>query len=227
MRGPVARAVRQVQHLARIRQSDDQRVIAPLTFVIHTDACLLLTTGFDHRPVGFDDGLIEEVVRLLLPDFQTRLVKRFLQREHIKLREPPTEIARRRGIGNALSTEGVKIRLVIPPQFQVFQTRATGQQIERDIEYVIGFTVRQMKPEDRTLLVDAPSEIQLSHELLHHSDPSGGNGLRAIRQFQLNRWRAQHGRLPAPVGLINPFRHATLPRLQSVPYTLLHLKTSL
>ena len=237
MRGAVARAVRQVQHLSRIRQRHDQRVAAsphsnrlwraPLAFVIHADACLLLTAGFDQRAVRFNDGLIEKGVGLLPPDFQARFMEGFLQREHVKLRKPTTEISRRGGIGNPLSSQRVEIRLVIPPQFQVLQARATDEQIKRDIEHVIGFAVRQMKPEDRTQPVDAPGEIQLPHKLLHDSDPSRGDGLRAIRQLQLNRRRNQHGRLPVPVGSINPFHHPTLPRLQSIPYTLLHLKTSL
>ena len=92
---------------------------------------------------------------------------------------------------------------------------------------MIGFAVRQMKPEDRTLPVDAAGNIQLPHKLLNDSDPSGREGLRAIRQFQLHGRRDQHGRLPVPVGFINPPGNPTLPRLQSISYTLLHLKTSL
>ena len=202
-------------------------MVAPLAFVVHADARFLLTSGFHQRAIGFDDGLIEEGVGLLPPDFQAGFMERFLQREHIELRKPATEISRRRGVRNPLSPEGIQVSLVIPPQFQMLQTCSSGEQIEGDVEHVIGLAVRQMKPQDRTLPIDTPGDIQLPHELLNGPDPSGGESLYPIRQFQSDRRRDEHRRLPVPVGLINPPGNATLPRFQSIPYNLLHLKTSL
>lgn len=93
----------------------------------------------------------------------------------------------------------------------MLQTRTTGQQIERDIQHMVGFAVRQMKPQDRAQPVDAARDIQLPHELLHRADPASRESLCPLRQLQLNRRRDQHRRLPVPVGFINPPGHSTLP----------------
>ena len=105
-------------------------MIAPLAFVIHTNAFLLLAAGFHHRPVGFNDRLIEERVRLLPPDLQSRLMEGFLQREDIELRKTSTEISRRRGVWNALSPERIEIRVVIAAQFQMLQTRPPASRLK-------------------------------------------------------------------------------------------------
>lgn len=138
---------------------------APLAFVVHADALLLLAAGFHHRPVGFNDRLIDEGFRLLTPDDKTRFMESFLQRENIELRKPSAEVSRSRGIRNALSPQRIEIRFVVASQFQMLQTRTARQQIERNVEHMIGFTVRQVKPEDRTLPVDASRDIQLPHKL--------------------------------------------------------------
>jgi hypothetical protein len=39
--------------------------------------------GFDLSSVRFDDGLIEKRIGLLLPDFQSRFMKRFLQSKDV------------------------------------------------------------------------------------------------------------------------------------------------
>ena len=66
MRGPVAGAVDDADHLAGVGQRDDQRVIAPGPVVGDVDALLAAGAGGDQRAVDVDDGLVEEVGRLLL-----------------------------------------------------------------------------------------------------------------------------------------------------------------
>ncbi len=109
----------------------------------------------------------------------------------------------------------------------MLQTLAASEQIEGDVEHVVGFTVRQPQLKDRTQPVDAVGDAQLSHELLNHSDPAGRDRMRPLGQLILSRRCHKHRRLPVPVGFINPPGNPTLPRLQSISYTLLHLKTSL
>ena len=65
MARPVATAVGNEQWLAGVRQSDDQRMVPPLTFVVDSDALLLFGRGFDLRPIAFDDRTVEKLAGLL------------------------------------------------------------------------------------------------------------------------------------------------------------------
>ena len=68
VRGPVAGAVDDAEHLAGVGQRNDQRVITPGAVVGDVDALLAAGAGGDEGAVGVDDGLVEEVGRLLFPD---------------------------------------------------------------------------------------------------------------------------------------------------------------
>jgi len=62
-------------------------------------------------------------------------------------------------------------RLVGAAQFQVIQTRSAGQQVERDIENVIGFVVRKVQLEQRDSLVNLLPQIKLPDQLHDRTDP--------------------------------------------------------
>ncbi|GAB5486267.1 MAG: hypothetical protein Pars93KO_27010 [Parasphingorhabdus sp.] len=50
--------------------------------------------------------------------------------------------------------------------FEMFKASAAGEEIERDVEHVIGFCVRRVILEKRNRLVDVLSEICLLDQLL-------------------------------------------------------------
>ena len=64
------------------------------------------------------------------------------------------------GIGNAASPQGVEIRLVAAQQFQVLQTRSSGQQVVGDVEHVIGVVVGQMDLQQPEALVDRLDRVR-------------------------------------------------------------------
>ena len=102
-------------------------MVAPLAFVIDVDALFALAAGFDHRPVGVDDRFLEEGRRLLAPHLPPRGVEDLHQHVDRGEVEAPAEVARRGRVGNPPRAQGVQIRLVITPQFQVLQAGAAGQ----------------------------------------------------------------------------------------------------
>jgi len=57
------------------------------------------------------------------PDSDARLVDRPLQRVNVGLGEPPAEIARGRGVRDALRAERIQVRLVLAPQLDILQAR--------------------------------------------------------------------------------------------------------
>ncbi len=71
MAGAVAAAIDHEQRLARIGQGKHQGMIAPLALVIDIFMPSLHSpVSLDHRTVGVNHGLVEEVLELLPPDSQ-------------------------------------------------------------------------------------------------------------------------------------------------------------
>jgi hypothetical protein len=65
VRGPVTAAIEQVERLGGVGQRDQQRVITPGTIVGDVDAFLALGVGSDKGAIDVEDGLVEELSRLL------------------------------------------------------------------------------------------------------------------------------------------------------------------
>jgi hypothetical protein len=57
---------------------------------------------------------------------------------------------------------------------------SASEQIEGDIEHMIGFTVRPMQLKDRTDAIDVLGETVLLHHLLNHSESTGTDVLNAL-----------------------------------------------
>jgi len=72
--------------------------ITPLLLIIQADAFFLFARCFDHCAVAFDDRHVEEAVRLLLPDFDSRFVDRVHQSVDSRRRKTSTEISGSRRI---------------------------------------------------------------------------------------------------------------------------------
>ena len=154
------------KNFARVGECHHKWMVPPLAFLIHADAFLLFAVSFHHRAVAFDDGQVEEAVGLLLPDFQMRFIQSALQFLYVSFTEPSTKIAGRSGIRNPLSSQSIKIRFVISSQLKMFQTGASIEQVESNIEHMIGFRIRHAKLEDRTAAIDALRDPQLPNQLL-------------------------------------------------------------
>ena len=122
---PVARAIDHAQHLARIGQRHDQRMITPLALVRDVHPRLALARGGHQRAVHVDAGFVEERVRLLRPDFEPRLVEHVEERANVVGLEAAAEVAGRGGIGNAPGIHRVEIHFVVAAQFQIFQAGAS------------------------------------------------------------------------------------------------------
>jgi hypothetical protein len=87
----------------------------------------------------------------------------------------------------------------IAPQSPMLHTRAASQRVERDIEHMNRFAVRQMEPQHPPQPGDTSCDFQLSHELLHDTDPARRESPHQLRQFQLNRYVASIGDSPFQV----------------------------
>ncbi len=102
-------------------------MVAPLLFVIHGDPLFSLATGLNHRAVDLNNRLVEELVRLLLPNTQPCMIERLSQIQNIKVIKAATEVAGRRRIRNSFRTDRVEIRFIGTPELQMIQARSTGE----------------------------------------------------------------------------------------------------
>tara|TARA_R100001480_G_scaffold80963_1_gene90103 strand:- start:533 stop:862 length:330 start_codon:yes stop_codon:yes gene_type:complete len=108
----------------------------------------------------------------------------------------------------------------------MFQAGASSEQVEGDVEHMVGFGIRHVKHKDRTATIDALHNAQLPNQPLRDANSPTRNDLSLFRQFIFHVRTRQHRRLPVPVGFIGPFLRATLPCIESSLYIFLHLKTS-
>ena len=158
LRGAVAATVDQVKRLGRVGQRDHQGMIAPRAVVGDVDTFLALGVGGDKRAVPLDDRLGKELGGLLGPDPPPRFVNGIHQLQDLGLIETTAEVPGRGRVGNALGAHGIEIDLVVTPQFDVLDPLAAAQNIERDIQYMVGFVVGQMPLEDMDPGVDVADQ---------------------------------------------------------------------
>jgi ubiquinone/menaquinone biosynthesis C-methylase UbiE len=112
---------------------------------------------------------------------EPRRVEGRLQIVQVPARKPPTEIARRGGVGNPLGPQRVQVGLVLAAQLQVFQAGPTTQRIISQIEHVVRFVVRQMHFEQVQPPVDFPGQPQLAHQSVHEANAAAYRPYRPAR----------------------------------------------
>ena len=52
------------------------------------------------------------------------------------------------GVGEPLGAQGVEVDLVVASQFEVFDAFAAGEEVEGDVQDVVGFVIGEMPLED-------------------------------------------------------------------------------
>jgi len=86
--------------------------------------------------------LFEKDFRLLVPYVQSRLVNRHLQLVNLVPRIKATaKIARSRGVGDPIRSQGIQKGLVVATKFNVLQTMAPAKGVVRNVQNVIGFVI--------------------------------------------------------------------------------------
>jgi len=211
VRGAVAAAVGQEQRLGGVGQRDHQRVVAPGPVVGQVDALLAGRVGADDRAVGVDDRLIEEPLGLLSPDPEPGLVDGVHQVQDVAQAEPAAEVPGRGGVGDPHGAQGVEVDLVVAPQLEVLDPGPTGQDVEGDVQHVVGLVVGQVPLEQVEAAVDVTDEPTLAGDQEHGPDAAAGQSLDAVGQLILDVTGGDHGTLLfGPGAILDPLEDPPL-----------------
>ena len=89
------------------------------------------------------------------------------QGEDIGLGEAAAEVAGGGGVGDALGAQGIEVDLVVAPQFEVFDPLAAGEDVEGDVQDMVGFVIGQMPLEEMEVAVDVADQAD-------PAEPAGG-----------------------------------------------------
>ena len=100
------------------------------------------------------------------------------------------------GSGIRLAPEGVEVDLVIAPQFEVLDALAADEDIEGDIQDVVGFVVRKVPLEQVEVAVDLLDELESLDHLKNEADAAGAESADAIGIFVVDIGRGHHGNGP-------------------------------
>jgi hypothetical protein len=77
------------------------------------------------------------------------------------------------GIGNALSTQGVEKDFVVPPQLDMLDPLATGQDVEGDVEDLAGLVTGEIPLERMEVVVDGADQARIARQEEHGADAAG------------------------------------------------------
>ncbi len=137
------------------------------------------------------------------PHLEPSVVDRFLQQMDVPFGEPSAKVAGRGRIGNPPRAQSIEIHLVVPPQFQMFQAGAAGQQIVSIVEHVIRLVIGHVELEQLQARVDAIVQTKRFDDLMDQADPSGCDGPGPLGQFIVDVAGGKHRTMtPAIVAFI-------------------------
>jgi hypothetical protein len=97
--------------------------------------------------------------------------------------EASAEVAFGGGVGKPLGAQGVEVNLVVASKFEMFDAFAAGEDVESDIQDVVGFVIGEMAFEEVKVLVDVPDQADPPRQQEHGTDATGIEALDAIGEF--------------------------------------------
>ena len=84
------------------------------------------------------------------------------QGEDVGLGEAAAEVAGGGRVGDALGPEGIEVDLVVAAQLEVLEAAAAGEEVEGDVQDVVGFVIGEVALEQVEVAVDVLDEFDAS-----------------------------------------------------------------
>ena len=107
--------------------------------------------------------------------------------------EPPAEVPLGGGVGDAHGAEGIEIDVVVAPQLDVLEPAAAGEDVEGDVQDMVGFVIGEMALEEMEVGVDGGDQAGAARQQEHGADAAGGEALDALAQFVVDVGGGDHG----------------------------------
>ena len=146
-RRAIAAAYQQKQRFVVLASEIKKGMVAVLAVIGEIHSLLALGVARDNRPIGVQNRFFRRTRAVAQP---RRAPAGFIDRVHqghdIHPTKSAAEVARSRGIGDALCSQGVEIDFVVPPQFEVFEPLTACQDVESDVQDVVRLVIRGDAP---------------------------------------------------------------------------------
>ncbi len=189
-------------------------MVAPVALVADVHALLALAGGGNESAIGIDTRwLLEERRRLLLPHPDSYIVDDIHQTLDRFFVEAPTEIARRRGVGNGAGAERIEKHQVIATHLDVVQHATTAQGVVGQIQDVVRVEVGAVLLQDVQVVVQRPGQSNVLHQIMYDAESAIRHGPDPIRGLVLRSALAELR--PTP---ISPRRLPALSPLEAAGY---------
>ena len=189
VRGPVAGAVDEAEHLAGVGQRDDQRVVAPGAVVGDVHALLAPAPVATRVPSMSMMASSKKSGGCWLQTLTPGLVEDVLEGLDVVGGEAAAEVAGGGGVGDAVGAQGVEEDLVVAAQFDVVEAGAVAQGVVGEVEDVVGLVVGEVELEQVEALVDGLGEAELADQEVDGADAAVGDGPGLGRRSRSGCWR--------------------------------------
>src|SRR5262249_1766554 len=153
--------------------------------------------------------------RLLSPDPQPRLVDRVHQEEDVGRSEAAAEVPGGGRVGDSGRSQGVEEDLILAAELDVLKAAAAGEDVEGDVQDVVGFVVGEVALEHVEGAVDLGDEVDLLSQEEEGPDAAGTEPPGAGGRFIVDIRSGHHGSGPlGSGGMIETFLDSTSPLLE-------------
>jgi len=221
----VAGAIDQVEHLARVGQTHQQRRVAPDAVVRQRQAALALAERRRDRAVHVHERFREKPAWLPPPDVLARAVERRQQPGDVGLVKTAREVAAGGRVGDAFRAPGVEERRVVAAQFDVFEPLAAEQGVVTELEHMIALVIGQVTLEQPQALINGRDQSQLLHHQMHRAEAAVTGGATFVAEFVMDVAGGKHGEgLRAPLPRLEPALDSLLAFLELAAVKMAHLK---
>ncbi len=172
--------------------------ILPVVGEVHPPLALAVA-GHD-AAIGLQDRLREELGWLPGPDPQPRPIEGVHQGQDVGLAEAAAEVAGGGRVGDALGPEGVEVDLIVAAQLEMLDAAAAGEEIQGDVEDMVGFVVGEVALEQVEVAVDILDEFDPLGQQEEGADAAGAEPADAVGIFVVDVTRGHHGSGPLGTG---------------------------
>ena len=129
---------------------------------------------------------------MLGPDAEAGTIEDVHQSLDVGWYETPAEITLGGRVGNSLGAQGVEIDLVVAPKFNVLHPLAAGDEVESEIQDMVGFVVGQMSFEKVEVPIDIVDQADLLSQQENGADTAGTEPFYAIGVFVVDIGGGHH-----------------------------------